>query len=78
MLAEFPGRCAWMSFSARDAAHTCHGEPLAKCAALLDHNEQVAAVGVNCTAPRHIAGLVSAIGAFRHRTTRDYCWALGS
>ncbi len=61
LLAEFPGRSAWISFSARDAAQTCNGESLAECAAWLDGCEQVAAIGVNCTAPHHIGGLVSAI-----------------
>jgi homocysteine S-methyltransferase len=61
LLAEFPGHSAWISFSARDAAHTCNGEPLAECAAWLDQFEQVAAIGINCTAPRHINGLVGAI-----------------
>ena len=61
LLAEFPGRHAWISFSARDGAHTCHGEPLAECAALLDRYDQVAAIGVNCSAPHHIPGLIRAI-----------------
>jgi homocysteine S-methyltransferase len=55
---ECPERRAWVSFSARDAEHTCHGEPLADCARLLDRCEQVVAIGVNCTAPRHVAHLV--------------------
>lgn len=58
---EFPERSAWISFSARDAAHTCHGEPLAECAAALDQYPQVAAIGINCTAPRHVGGLIAAI-----------------
>jgi homocysteine S-methyltransferase len=61
LAAEFPERSAWISFSARDAAHTCHGEPLAECAAALDGCAQVAAIGINCTAPRHIPGLIAAI-----------------
>ncbi len=36
LLAEFPGVSAWMSFSARDEQHICHGERLADCAAFLD------------------------------------------
>jgi homocysteine S-methyltransferase len=72
LLAEFPGRRAWMSFSARDAAHTCHGESLAECAAWLEPYEQIAAIGVNCTAPRHIAGLVSAISAASSRSIVAY------
>ncbi|NTU80972.1 MAG: homocysteine S-methyltransferase [Chloroflexales bacterium] len=60
LLPEFPGVWAWVSFSARDGAHISHGEPMAACAALLDAHPQVAAVGVNCTAPEHIAGLIAA------------------
>lgn len=61
LLPEFPGVWAWVSFSCRDGAHTCHGEPIADCAALLDAHPQVVAVGVNCTAPQHIGALVAAI-----------------
>jgi len=60
LLAEFPGVSAWMSFSARDEQHICHGEQLADCAAFLDGHPQVAAVGVNCTAPAFITGLIRA------------------
>jgi homocysteine S-methyltransferase len=63
LLPEFPGVSAWFSFSARDPAHISHGEPLADCAALLDQYPQVAAIGVNCTAPQHIPGLVRAARA---------------
>lgn len=60
LLTEFPGVSAWISFSARDEARICHGEPLAKCVAWLDEQPQIVAVGVNCTAPRHIPALVQA------------------
>jgi homocysteine S-methyltransferase len=60
LLAEFPGVSAWVSFSARDQQHICHGERLADCAAFLDANPQVAAIGVNCTAPRFIPMLIRA------------------
>lgn len=60
LLPEFPGVTAWVSFSCRDGAHVSHGEPLAACAALLGPHPQVVAVGVNCTAPEHIAPLVAA------------------
>ncbi|MCB1778372.1 MAG: homocysteine S-methyltransferase, partial [Candidatus Competibacteraceae bacterium] len=63
LLAEFPEACAWFSFSARDGAHTCHGERLADCAAWLDQMPQAVAIGVNCTAPRHIPTLIAAIRA---------------
>lgn len=58
LLDEFPGRAAWVSFSARDAEHTCHGERLADSVRRLDGHEAVVAVGVNCTAPRYVADLV--------------------
>ena len=60
LLAEFPGVSAWLSFSARDEAHICHGERLADCAAFLDNASQVAAIGVNCTAPTFIPALIRA------------------
>jgi homocysteine S-methyltransferase len=60
LLAEFPAVSAWVSFSARDEQHICHGERLADCAAFLDGYPQVAAIGVNCTAPAFISGLIHA------------------
>jgi homocysteine S-methyltransferase len=67
LLAEFPGISAWFSFSARDGEHICHGERLADCAALLDAHPQVAAIGVNCTAPQHITGLIQAARRATHK-----------
>ena len=58
LLAEFPERSAWISFSARDGAHLCHGETLAESVVALESYEQIVAVGVNCTPPRYIAELV--------------------
>ncbi len=63
LLPEFPGVSAWFSFSARDDTHISHGEPLATCVALLAPHPQVAAIGVNCTAPQFIPGLVRAARA---------------
>ena len=63
LLAEFPDASAWISFSARDEAHLWHGERLAECAAWLDDQPQVAAVGVNCTAPRYLPALIEAARA---------------
>ena len=63
LLAEFPRASAWFSFSARDEAHLWHGERLAECAAWLDDQPQVVAVGVNCTAPRYLPALIEATRA---------------
>jgi homocysteine S-methyltransferase len=63
LLAEFPNASAWFSFSARDEAHLWHGERLAECAAWLDDQPQVVAVGANCTAPRYLPALIEATRA---------------
>jgi homocysteine S-methyltransferase len=49
---------AWLSFSCRDGAALNHGEPMAEAAALAQVSAHVAAVGVNCTAPRYVASLL--------------------
>jgi homocysteine S-methyltransferase len=58
LLQEFPGICAWMSFSCRDGEHTSQGENIGACAAALRGFAQIAAVGVNCTPPQHMASLL--------------------
>jgi len=58
LLAELPGTPAWLSFSCRDGARVCHGELFEDCVALAEASDQVVAVGVNCTAPRHIEVLL--------------------
>lgn len=58
LLADFPDAQAWISFSAYDGTHLCHGEAFAECVAWLNEQPQIIAVGVNCTAPRHISALI--------------------
>ncbi len=58
LLAEFPAMPAWLSFSCRDGEHICHGERFADAVALANRSEQIVAVGVNCTAPRHVESLL--------------------
>ncbi|MDN0082841.1 homocysteine S-methyltransferase [Crenobacter sp. SG2305] len=55
---EFPDVRAWLSFSCCDEHHVSEGQPLADCLAELDDCTQLIAVGVNCTAPRHIPPLL--------------------
>ncbi len=50
---------AWVAFSCRDERAVCHGEPLAECVAALLEVPQLAAVGINCTAPAVTAALVA-------------------
>jgi homocysteine S-methyltransferase len=58
LLADFPAITAWISFSCRDGAHNCEGDEIARCAAALQECPQIAAVGVNCTAPEFVADLL--------------------
>ena len=50
---------AWIAFSCRDGAHVCQGERFADAVAALDGRPGVAAIGVNCSAPEHVALLVA-------------------
>ena len=61
LLIETPGRYAWFSFSCRDEHHISDGTPLADCARSLDQIEQVAAIGINCTAPQYIPKLIGEV-----------------
>ncbi len=58
LLAEFPHMAAWLSFSCCDDDHVCHGERFADCVTLANQSAQIVAVGVNCTAPRHVEALL--------------------
>jgi homocysteine S-methyltransferase len=53
---------AWLSYSCRDGSSTSAGEPIADAIALGD-DPQVVAVGINCTAPRLLPGLLAAAHA---------------
>ena len=61
LLAEYPDSKAWISFSARDGRHISRGERIAECAAYLDKQPQIEALGVNCTAPRFVPDLIREI-----------------
>ena len=63
LLKEFPDTRAWISFSARDGEHLCSGENLGDGARWLEDQPQVLALGVNCTAPQHVAALIGAARA---------------
>jgi homocysteine S-methyltransferase len=52
---------AWMSFSCRDAVRLSDGTELAAIAAEVAASPQILAVGINCTAPRYIAGLIEKV-----------------
>lgn len=58
LLAETPGRWAWISFSCRDEAEISDGHALAEAARACDAAPGLAAVGINCTAPDLILTLI--------------------
>ncbi len=58
VIADWPGLTAWVSFSARNEREVSDGTPISACASALHGDEQVVAVGVNCTAVSHIPGLL--------------------
>jgi len=63
VLEEFPETTAWISFACRDGAHTCEGQEIGACAARLAEYPQIAAIGVNCTAPEHVPSLLARLRA---------------
>ncbi len=60
VLTDHPGLPAWLSYSCRDGASTSAGQPYADAVALAVSAPTVRAVGVNCTAPEHVAALLAA------------------
>jgi len=66
LLTEAEGLPAWVSFSCRDGERLRDGTLLEECVRLLDPLPRVLAIGVNCTAPSHVASLLrAAAGATR-------------
>lgn len=61
LLEEFPKIYAWISFSCKNDHEISEGTTIKECANFLNSCEQVAAVGVNCTAPKYINSLVGEI-----------------
>jgi len=58
LLREFPNTTAWVSFSARDEKHISEGQVFADCVKELEDDQQIAAIGINCTSPKYISSLI--------------------
>ncbi|MEE4173361.1 MAG: homocysteine S-methyltransferase [Xanthomonadales bacterium] len=66
VLAELLRDChtpAWVSFCCRDEETLQDGTPLAEAAAALANHPRVLALGINCTAPRHVLGALGNLRA---------------
>ncbi len=58
LLATTAGPPAWLSFSCADGATTRSGEPVEAAFGLAGMTDRIRAVGLNCTAPEHVAELI--------------------
>jgi homocysteine S-methyltransferase len=63
VLGDHPGLPAWLSFSAVDESRICAGQPVEEAVLVAASAPSVFAVGINCTDPRLVAGLVARIRA---------------
>ncbi|PHU21815.1 Selenocysteine methyltransferase [Capsicum chinense] len=52
---------AWFSFSSKDGTNVVSGDSIVECASIADSCKQVVAIGINCTPPRYIKGLIQLI-----------------
>ncbi|GKV48585.1 hypothetical protein SLEP1_g55385 [Rubroshorea leprosula] len=51
----------WFSFNSKDGVNVVSGDSLLDCASIAESCKKVVAVGINCTPPRFILGLILAI-----------------
>jgi homocysteine S-methyltransferase len=58
LIAEFPGKMAWLSFSCRDEKSLNHGEAIERAVALVNDSPQIIAAGINCTPPQFVEDLL--------------------
>lgn len=86
LLEEYPEVPAWLSFSCRDETTVSHGERFSDCAALAEEHPGIVAIGMNCTSPQFIEGLLTTAqtvterpllaypNSGEHWRAEDNCW----
>uniref|UniRef100_A0A7N0VC52 Hcy-binding domain-containing protein n=1 Tax=Kalanchoe fedtschenkoi TaxID=63787 RepID=A0A7N0VC52_KALFE len=52
---------AWFAFNSKDGINVVSGDSIQACAAVAESSRHVVAVGINCTPPRFIHGLITSI-----------------
>lgn len=52
---------AWFSFNSKDGVHVVSGDSLLECVSIAESCKKVVSVGINCTPPRFIHGLILSI-----------------
>lgn len=63
---------AWVSFSCKDGKHISSGEAMRDVASYLDGIEEVLAIGINCTHPSHVEGLIKEIRSVSNKAIVVY------
>ena len=64
ILKEIVKQCkkkSWISFSCKDEQHINEGTPIDNCVKLMNENDSIFAIGINCTHPKYISGLIKNI-----------------
>ena len=56
---------AWISFSCRDEQYVNDGSAIKQCVSLFKNHPKVFAIGVNCTHPKYISGIIKCIKAIK-------------
>ena len=54
-------KSAWLSFSCKDEHHINDGTTIEECVAYFTDYPKIFAIGVNCTAPKYVSGLLKSI-----------------
>ena len=60
-IAAVSGLPFWVTFTCSDDTYTCAGDTFAEAVTAVSGHRNLVAVGVNCTAPLHVAGLLTSV-----------------
>lgn len=61
LLSSFADAKAWLSFSCKDDAHLCNGDSFKEAYDIFKSNQQLVAIGMNCTSPYHVSSLLKTV-----------------
>jgi homocysteine S-methyltransferase len=72
LITETPGTPVWVSFSCRDDERISDGTPLLEAVRPFENLPQVVALGVNCTRPSYVPGLIARLRRATDRSIVAY------
>jgi homocysteine S-methyltransferase len=61
LLATFPDAKAWLSFTCKDELRLSNGDSFKEAYDTFKSNEQLVAIGINCSSPYHVTGLLESV-----------------